>query len=67
LGDLVTKSADNVVAVEPETDTEESTGNDEDPNGGVGFLGDDTGGVGVVGTNPGSDSVGNCDIKLAYI
>jgi hypothetical protein len=59
LGDFVAKSADNVVAVEPETETEEETGDDEDPDGRVGFLGDDTRGVGVVGTDPGADSVGN--------
>ena len=65
MSDLVTKRTDNVVSVEPETDTEKKTGDDEDPDGSVGFLGDDTSGVGVVRTNPGSDSVGNCDVRLA--
>lgn len=65
LGDLVAESAYNVVSVEPETDTEKKTSDDEDPDGSVGFLSDDTSGVGVVRTNPGSDSVGNCDVRLA--
>ena len=67
LGDLVAERAHNVVAVEPETDTEEETGDDEDPDGGVGFLGYDTSGIGVVGTDPWADSVGNCDGELACV
>jgi hypothetical protein len=50
-----------VVAVEPETDSEEKTSNDENPDRCVGFLGDDAGGVGVVSRDPGADGVGNCN------
>lgn len=67
LGDLVAECAHDVVAVEPETDTEEETRDDEDPDGGVSFLGYDTCGVGVVGTDPGSDGVGNCNVELASV
>lgn len=59
LSDLVAESADDVVSVDPETETEEKTGDDEDPDGCVGFFGDDAGGVGVVSGNPGAYSVGN--------
>jgi hypothetical protein len=58
LGDFVAESADNVVAVEPEAETEQETSDDEDPDGRVGFLGDDARRVGVVGTDPGADGVG---------
>jgi len=67
LGDLVAERAHNVVAVEPESETEEETGDDEDPDGRVGFFGHDAGGVGVVGSDPGADSVGDCDIELACV
>ena len=67
LRDLVAERAHNVVAVEPETETEEETRDDEDPDGRVGFLGYDAGGVGVVGTDPGADCVGNCDGELAFV
>lgn len=59
LGDLVAEGAHNVVAVEPETDTEKETGDDEDPDGGVSLLGDLASGVGVVRSNPGTNSIGN--------
>ena len=62
LCNLVAESTDDMVAIKPETDTEQKTGNDENPDRSVGFLGDNTGGVSVVGTNPGSNSVGNCDM-----
>jgi hypothetical protein len=54
-----------VVAVEPETDAEEKTSNDENPDRCVGFLGDNASGVGVVSRNPGADGVGNCRDELA--
>lgn len=61
LSDLVAEGAHNVVAVEPEAEAEEQTSDDEDPDGGVGFLGDDAGGVGVVRAYPGTDCVGDCE------
>ena len=60
LSDFVAEGAHNVVAVEPEAEAEEEAGDDEDPDGGVGFLCDDAGGVGVVGAYPGADCVGDC-------
>lgn len=60
LGDFVAEGAHNVVAVEPEAEAEEEAGDDEDPDGGIGFLCDDAGRVGVVGAYPGADCVGDC-------
>lgn len=62
LSDLISKGADNVVAVEPEAEAEEETSNDEDPDGGVGFLGDGAGSIGVVGAYPRTDCVGDCGV-----
>jgi hypothetical protein len=63
LRDLIAERAHNVVAVEPETNAEEKTSNDKDPDGCVGFLGDDAGGVGVVRSYPGADGVCNCEVR----
>lgn len=61
MSDLVAEGAHDVVAIEPEAEAEEQTGDDEDPDGGVGFLGDNAGGVGVVGAYPRTDCVGDCE------
>lgn len=66
--DVVTVDCDGVSGVSvhgfgerrtPESETEEQTRDNENPDGRVGFGGDFTAGVGVVAGYPGADGVGN--------
>lgn len=54
LGDAVAEGADDVVAVDPEADAEEETGDDEEPDGGAGLGVDEAGLPGLVGGCPGA-------------
>ena len=60
LSDLVAESLDDVVAVDPEAETEEETGDDEEPDWGVGFGVDEARFVRLVDSGPWAYSV--CDI-----
>lgn len=48
-----------MVSVDPEAETEEQAGDDEDPDGRGGFGVDEAGLVGLVGGAPGADGVGD--------
>ena len=59
LGDLVTERPHDVEAVDPESDTEQETGDDEDPDGSISLGRDLASLVSVVRSHPGADSVGH--------